>query len=217
MANIACEMFSRYTEPVATSFSCGELVTTTFMVHRNGTYDNDWLANVKLKNTLTISVLRCVVYLDDIMNLCRKCKMYLVTDEVFRVAVTYAMLHPLYQTQYMDFSTDVNTDYDSMMAGAGKVSYEFMRDHFKFKSGFERTVLEILRYYSMTFINNFKYKDKDKSFIERLEEVVKDYDNYMKANHHEAYRTSKRFKAQTYLVNEDGFIILEPQTRGKCF
>lgn len=214
MVEITSEMFDTYVEPVALSLMCGEVPSTTFVIHRTGTKENDWLAHIRFKNTLTISVFRCDVYLDDIMTLCRRCKMYLVTKEVFRVAVTFAMLHPLYQTQYMNFTTDVNTDYESMMSGAGKASYQFMKKHFEFHDPFERTVLETLRYHSMIFINNFSHAPKNVRIGDIIEELNYEYSYQMNAYYPLAYKTAKYSKAQTNLVDLDGFIKLEPKSKG---
>lgn len=208
-------MFDKYVEPVAFSFMSGEVPATTFMIHRTGTKENDWLSHIRFKNSVTISIFRCEVFLDDVMNLCRRCKMYLITEEVFRIAVTYSMLHPLYQTQYMDFKTDVNTDYESMMSGAAAATYRFMLSHFKFGDKFERTVLEILRYYSMVFINNFSNAPKFVRVKDRLGDLKSDYDLFMNKQYPAAFKTAIRAKAQTNLVADDGFIRLEPKTEGR--
>ena len=214
MVTITNEIFDRYIEPVALSLMSGEVPNTTFAIHRTGTKDNDWLAKVRFKNTLTISVFRCDIYFDDVLRLCRNCKMYLVTPEVFRVAVTFMILHPLYQTQYMDFTTNVNTDYDSMMAGAGSAAYRFMQEHFKISHSIENDILDTLYYYSMIFTNCFKYAPKDHKVIDLLEDLNNKYVYYMNMYYKDAYRSAKYFKSYTNMVGPDGFIILEPKTKG---
>jgi len=214
MVAITTDMFDQYVEPVALSLMSGEVPSSTFAIHRSGTRDKDWLARVRFKNTVTISVFRCDVYLDDVMMLCRMCKMFLVTPEVFRVAVTFSMLYPLYQTQHMNFSTDVNSDYDSMMAGAGKATYTFMSRHFAMSSIHEQDILDILYYRSMTFINCYKYAPKGIRVGDLIEDLTERYIYYMREHHKDAYRTARYYKARTNLVNEEGYVILEPITKG---
>ena len=109
-ADICLEMFELYTEPYAYALMSGELPAITYLVHRTASKDRDWTATIRLKNSLTISIFRCEIYIADILYLCRRCKMYLQTPEVFRMAALFYMLHALLQTQHMDFST--NTDID---------------------------------------------------------------------------------------------------------
>lgn len=214
MVAITSDLFDQYVEPVALSLMSGEVPNTTFAIHREGTKDKDWLARVRFKNTVSISVFRCDVYLDDVMSLCRRCRMYLVTPEVFRVAVTFSMLYPLYQTQYMNFRTNVNTDYDSMMAGAGKATYQFMSRHFTMSTVHEQDILDLLFYTSMTFINCYKYAPKDVRVGDLIEELTNRYIYYMYEHHQKAYRMARHFKARTNLLDEEGYIQLEHITKG---
>lgn len=208
MCNITQRMFNQYVEPVSLSLMSGEVPNTTFMIYRNRD-SQDWLAEVKFKNTLTISVFKCNVYLKSILNFCRKCKMYLVNREVFRMTVTFAMLHPLFQTQYMDFKHDVDTDYDSMMDGATNATYRFIRNHLEFDTAFEETVLEILRFNTMVFTNSFKYAPKDIHIGNHISDLIGDYNFHMNSAYPYAFQTAKRFKAGIDLVDCDGFILLE--------
>lgn len=214
MVQYTTTLFDQYVEPVAYSFMSGEMPALTFMVFRSGTREGDWLSHIRFKNTLTISVFRCEVYLDDVMTLCRKCKMYLITKEVFRVAVVYSMLHPLYQTQYMNFTTNVNTDYESMMEGAGQATYKFMKKHFKFESPIERAILENLRHSVRTFVDDDSMTPTRDVDMDLLIDARDRYDYYMTKYHPLAYRSAKRNKAQTNLIDEDGFILLEKKTKG---
>lgn len=214
MVELTQDAFNNYVEPVAYSFMSGEVPATTFMIHRTGTKENDWLAHVRFKNTVTISVFRCEVYIDDILNLCRKCRMYLVTEEVYRVTVLYVMLHPLYQTQHMNFKTNVNVDYDSMMAGAAKATYNFIVNHFDFHCTLERTVLEILRYHAMVLINNFNGVPKFINVSDHISSLKSEYEFFMNILYPREYKTAIKYKARTNLVDKDGFIKLEPKTQG---
>lgn len=208
MCDITKRMFDLYVEPVSLSLMSGEVPNTTFKIYRNAE-SQDWLAEVKFKNTLTISVFKCDVYLKSILNFCRKCKLYLVTTEVFRVAVTFAMLHPLFQTQYMDFKNDVDADYDSMMDGATNATYRFISNHFDFKNDMENLALEIFRFNTMVFTNGFKYAPKGIHVGNHIADLLSEYNFNMQANYPLAFQTAKKMKAGIDLVDLDGFKLLE--------
>lgn len=210
-AEITAEMFDQYVEPLGMSFMSGEVPSVMFTIHRRGSREQDWLAQVRFKNTLTISVFKCEVYLDDVFSLCRRCRLWLITEDVYRIAVLYAMLHPLYQSQYIDFKQDVKADYDSMMAGAGKEVYSFIKGYGIIDNPIEDTVLEILRYHMMEFTNRY-YGGGD--YREVYSGHIKEYEDQMQNLYPEAYRMARYRKAQTYLIDVDGFIIMEPRTRG---
>lgn len=209
MIKITIEVFETYGEHVALSLMSGELPTSTFIIHRTGTEDNDWLVKIRFKNTMTISVFHCEVYLDDILHFCKLCKMYLVTSELFKIAVSFSMLHPLYQTQYMNFVTDVNTDYNSMMVGASTATYRFLLQQYDFTEDIEHVFLEILYYRSMSLVNQF-YRFPDHISPYELEQsLLSKYKEYMLKYHRKAYNSAKRFKAYNNLLDEDGFIRME--------
>lgn len=214
MVQFTSDMFNHYVEPLALSLMSGEVPNTTFIIHRSDCTSSEWLAQIRFKNTLTISVFHCDIWIEDVMRFCRKCKMYLITEEVFKITVLYTMLHPLYQTQHMNFTTDVNTDYDSMMAGAAQSTYQFIQRHYHFTNTFERLVLDIVNINSMIMSNTYKYLSADNLPSVVLSDLLENYSFYMTRNHKEAYRSAKRQKAQTNLVDEDGFILLEPITKG---
>lgn len=203
---IITAMFDQYVEHVASSFMCGEVPSTVFAVHRRGTKEQDWLAMVRFKNTLTISVFRCEVWLEDIVRLCRKCKIWLITDEIYQIVSLYFMLHPLFQTQYMDFSHEINTDYDSMIAGAGTAAYKFIQQHFPFTDPIQKIILDILNYHNMIFTNHFNKNINPRDAMERARN---EYVNYMMDKHPCAYKTSIHFKASMSLVGDDGYMQLE--------
>lgn len=213
--NICTAMFDHYVEPYAYAVMSGELPAITYMIHRTGSRDKDWTASIRLKNTLTISVFRCEVYIDDILRYCRYCKLYLVTESVFRPAALFYMLHGLLQTQHMDFHSNVNMDYESMMSGAGYAAYQFIKEHYDFQDILEHITLQSVWYHSMILTNNYKYAPKDKRVGNIIDEVTAEYDQYMIEHHTEAYRTAKRYKAWINLVDEDGFIRMEPKTGGR--
>lgn len=211
---LCSQLFNEYVEPYAYALMSGELPAITFMVHRSGTKDGEWTATVRLKNTLTISVFRCEVWMDDIFNFCRNCKMWLITEEVFASVSLFYMLHGLLQTQYMNFETDVNTDYDSMMSGAGYGAYKFMKSHFPIHSTDGRLALELVYYKSMVLTNNYKHAPKLTRVGDLINDYWDDYEYYMLQNYYHAYKSARRQKAQTNQVDEDGFIVLERRTNG---
>ncbi|WP_300944121.1 hypothetical protein [uncultured Duncaniella sp.] len=114
----------------------------------------------------------------------------------------------------MDFHSNVNLDYDSMMSGAGYASYQFMKEHFEFQDIIENITLNILWYHSMVLTNNYKYAPEDKLVGDIIKELNEEYVAYMTRHHREAFRTAKRYKAQMNLVDSDGFIRMEPTTNG---
>ena len=200
-------VFDDYVEPVASSFMFGEVPSTVFVIHRNGTKERDWLASVRFKNTLTISMFRCEVWLEDINRLCRRCKIWLQPVDVMEVVSLYFMLHPLYQFQHMDFHTKAEADYDNMLYGAGKSTYEFIKNHFPLRTKAQESVLEILNCHNMIFCNNFG--GKRRITVEKMMVVAWErYVNEMMRTHPKAYKTSIHFKASMSQVDEDGFIRL---------
>lgn len=214
VVTMCTSIFDCYVEPYAYAVMSGELPAITYMVHRTGSKDHDWSANIRLKNTMTISVFRCEVWIDDILSFCRTCRLYLITEDVFRPVSLFYMLHGLLQSQYMNFDNDIESDYESMMVSAGHNAYQFMKEHYQFHSEIERRVLDIVWYNSMILTNNYKYAPKQCLVGEILNELHGTYEHYMFENHAEAYRTAKRMKAQTSQVDEDGFFVLERITNG---
>ncbi|MCM1531873.1 MAG: hypothetical protein NC114_06335 [Ruminococcus flavefaciens] len=205
LAEITTELFNEYVAPVAKSMMTGEVPSAMLTIHRLGTKDKDWLAQVQFKDGMPVSTFRCTVYLDDIFRLCRKCYLYLITEEIYRVVALYAMLHPLYQSQYNDFTKDLLLDYESMMAGAGSETYHFIKDYYPFADESDRIVLELLRYHMAIFTNHTKGEILNRKIKKRRAQ----YETYMLQNYADAYRTARFRKAQTCQVDQDGFIRLE--------
>lgn len=214
-ANMCLELFEKYVEPYAYTMMSCELPAITYMVHRTESKDHDWTATIRLKNSLTISVFRCEIYIADILLLCRRCKMYLQTPEVFRITALFYMLHALLQTQHMDFSTNTDKDFESMMTGAGFSTYRFIKANYEFTDPIEHITLDILWYRSMIFTNNYKHAPRNQRVGDLILDLQSQFAAYMKTYHHEAYRSAIRQKSMTYQINEDGFIVLEPKSAGK--
>lgn len=202
---IICEMFDSYVEPVASSFMSGEVPSTVFKVHQRGTREKDWLAFVRFRNTLTISVFKCEVYLDDIVSLCRRCKIWLLTEPIYKIIVTYFMLNPLYQCQCIDFKHDNLSDYESMLTKAEKLTYRFIKKHFAFEANIQKTILEMLHIHMQLFTNTVGPRNLNREMeIQRTR-----YVDYMMRHYPMAYKTAIHFKASKSIVSEDGFIRLE--------
>ena len=214
-ADICLEVFEEFVEVYAYSLMSGELPAITYLVHRTASKDRDWTATIRLKNSLTISIFRCEIYIADILYLCRRCKMYLQTPEVFRMAALFYMLHALLQTQHMDFSTNTDKDFESMMSGAGRSTYKFIKANYNFTDPIEYIVLDLLYYQSMVFTNNYKYAPRNQRVGDIIEDLQHQYVRYMKEHHYEAYRSSIRQKSMTYWIDEDGFIRLEYKTTSR--
>lgn len=209
---ITNSVFDTYVEPAGLSLMSGEVPSVMLSINRRGTKEKDWLAQVRFKNTLAISVFRCDVYLEDIFRLCRQCKLYLITEEVYTVVTLYAILHPLFQSQYLDFGFDVNADYESMMASAGTAAYEFIQKHFEFTSETQIIALEILRYFMMIFTN---HHGSVRNVVKQYESQQREYERWMQDSYPGAYKIARFRKAQTSLIDKDGFLLLERRTDGR--
>lgn len=212
MVKITIDMYKRYIEPLACSFMYGEVPTSTIVIHRAGSYDHDWLTKVRFKNSVSISMFRCEVYLHDLAEFCRYCRMWLLTETVFRVVVTYTMLFPLYQSQYLNFETyGVEKGYDMMMTEAGNDAYEFMLQHFHYEEEhFEKVILHLIHYYGMIINQTFKYFPDKRDILEDVYELEKIYERHMLQHHYRPYQTARHWKARDYLLDENGFMLLEP-------
>lgn len=214
-ADMCLELFEDLIEPYAYSIMSGELPAITYLVHRTESKDHDWTASIRLKNSLTISVFRCEIYIADILLLCRRCKMYLQTPAVFRMIALFYMLHALLQTQHMDFSTNTDKDFDSMMQGAGRATYQFIKANYQFTDPVEHIVLDLLWYHSMVFTNNYKYAPRNQRVGDLIEDLQQQYASYMKQYYPKAFRMAKKYKSMTNQVNDEGFIVLEPKSNGR--
>lgn len=203
-------VFEHYAEPLACSFMYGEVPASTIMIHRTGTYDKDWLAKVRFKNSVSISVFRCEVYLEDVLGFCRDCHMWLVTKEIFDLAVAFTVIFPLYQTQFMNFKeTGVETGYHNMMTESGYHTYKFLKSHYRRHSEIEDLALEIFYYNSMRLNQTYKYLPKEFDLLDHLGEMDLKYKDYMSENHQTAFNMARFRKSQNYLINKNGFILME--------
>jgi len=210
-AEICVRLANEYLMPVALSTMDGQVPSMTLKVYRSEERD-DWTATVRLKNSLTISTFNCEIYVQEILQLCRACKLWLVTEEVFTVVAAFYELHGIFQQVHMNFTDNVERDYDSMMAGAGHSTYEFIRSQRNLDT-LESCVLDLVFYQSMIFTNNYKYAPKNAMVGDLIVDVQTRYRDIMLEQHPEAYRSARRQKAQNYLVDEEGFILLEPINR----
>lgn len=209
------QMFDTYVEYVASSYMCGEVPSSVLIIHSSGTKENDWLASVRFKNSLTISVFRCEVWLDDIVRLCRRCKIWLITEPILKVVVLYFMLHPLLQTQNINFKQSATIGYESMLAGAGEMTYRFIKNHFQFDDPVEQLpVLELLNYHNILF-TNLPYGPDKENIKESMDSAWRQYKEAMLSHHPAAYRKSTHFKASCNIVDEHGYIRLAKRPTAK--
>lgn len=195
------EMFDTYVEFVAASFMCGEVPSSVFAIHSRGTKDNDWLATVKFKNSLTISMFRCEVYLEDLLRLCRRCKFWLITEPALKVVSLYFMLHPLLQTQNMNFAKSATVGYESMLAGAGDMTYRFISKCFAFTDPVQKHCLEVLKCHNILAVN-LPYGQNKADVKELMEYEWCCYKQCMLEKYPAAYRKSTHFKASGNIMDE---------------
>lgn len=204
---ICIDMFDQYVEPCAYSLMDGELPAVTYRIHRSGSNDHDWSAAIQLKNTLTISVFHCEIYLEDIYYLCRNCKLYLITESVFRPACLFYMLYGLLQTQRVQVVSSAIEDFNFMLLNAAKMSYMFIKKHYPFRSPIEQLTLDIIWNVSARLgdntVNSTLITDLYAKYIEQ-----------MKLDHPKALNTARHWKAHRNRVDDEGFIVLEPVSKG---
>ena len=202
------EVFSKYVEPVAKSYMKGEIPQILLTIHRQGTKDKDWLAQVRLKETSSVSLFRCDIYLEDIHRLCRHCRLYLQTEQCFPVIVLWFVLHPLFQSQYNEFTADIVTDYDAMMIGAGDQTYDFIMSNLSMRSPFKRAVLDVLRY-NMMILSHTDDPDVGKKLVR----ATRYYQKYCLEHHREAYNVSSLRRGHSCMIDPDGYMIVERLTQ----
>ena len=212
-ADITTKLFDRFVCPLAVSQMTGEIPSIHFGIHRHGSKEQDWLAHVRYKHTMSISVFQCDIWLEDVFRLCRRCRIWLITREVFQIVCLYAMLHPIYQSECMDFHTDVDSDYESMMIGAGKLTHQFIRNYYPVTDDVQPIILEILKYHMMEFSNHW-YGLSDGSYRETYRDWQRKYELEMLAVYEGPYKVARSRKANTTLLDYEGFLKLERLTEG---
>ena len=210
---IITRVFNQYVEYIASSFMCGEIPSSVFAIHTTGTKEKDWLAYVKFKNTIAISVFRCEVWLEDLHRLCKNCKLYLITEPVLEIAALYFMLHPLLQTQNVDFIGNSHDGYEMMLYRAGEMTYQFITDCFQFTHSVQKTVLSIVYHYSQLKVNT-PYVNIP-TFSEVLKYEQSQYNITMKTLHPHAYRIASKYKSYHSVIDECGLIHLEKKINPK--
>lgn len=192
-----------YVVQVAQTYMSSKKPQNVLSIHRKGTKDEECFAHVKLRETPTVSMFKCEVYLDDINRLCRDCKLYLQTERNFPVIVLWYILHPLYQSQYKMFTSDLVHDYAKMMIDAGEQTYEYIYENYPMRSAFKRVTLEVLRYKLITECRS------DISSMKQLARVQKQYKKYCNQYYHDAYAVAALRRGHNCMVDEDGFIRIE--------
>ena len=210
-------LFNEYVQYYGLSMCYGSVPTAVLEIHKRGTRESADMATVRFKNTLNISVFRMIVYLDDLFRMARNCRIWLITGDIFDVLAMYCMLHPLAQTQHMDFRISTDHGVEHMLVEAGKDVYDFMDKVYPFTTGLGHEILDILNFHLMmeTSFENWWGVDYGGGTPEKsYERHRRSYERLMMENHEQAYRTARARKAYTGMVDEDGLIILERRTAG---
>lgn len=215
-AQIVQDMFERYVEPFGLSLMYGEIPKVILNIHRRGSKEHDFLASVSIRNSVTVSVLQCTVYIEDIFNLTRKAKLYLVTEPIFNVACLYAMLHPIFQRIFVEEckDMDVNTDYECMMVAAGMNACDFIGKTRGYWSYEETLALGMLRYAMMEYMNLWRLgpKHRGKDHYPQYVLAKKRYLKYITKTYPEGWASARYRPAQHYLCDTDGFMLMERLT-----
>lgn len=215
-AELTTKLFDRFVGPLAVSQMTGEIPSIHCGIHRHGSKYQDWLATIKYKHSMSISVFQCDLWIEDVFRLCRRCRLWLITKEVFQIACLYAMLHPIYQTECMDFHTNVDSDYESMMVGAGKLTYNFIRNYYPVTDDVQPIVLEILKYHMMEFTNHW-YGLSEGNYLETYRDWQHKYELEMLAVYEAPYKVARSRKANITLLDYEGFLKLERLTEGSTY
>lgn len=205
MIRLTHENFDKYVSPLIESLVIGDVVSVRYKVEMNYSSDKDWVAKTRFRNTPNVSVYNGVAHIMDILNLCRTCKVWLVTEEIFDIISIYYWINPVYRTQFLGV-TGTEADYESMLYTADKHAQVYIQKNVPNITSLQSVILRMLKYYTMKLTN--KSPKNVNPYLE-FDQAEKEYKSYMEKNHWEAYKTARRFKAQPTIVSEDGFIILE--------
>lgn len=205
MKTITDRAFKEYAEPLINSIMVGDVQSLRYEVIDDMSQDRDWVAKTRFKNNPNVSVYNGTAYILDILHLCRLCNACLVTEDIFEVCSTYYWINPIFRSQFLGVS-GTDADYDSMLYTADKQTQQFIRDKMPKLNELQLIVLELIRYYTMKLTN---HTPRGINPYDEFDKTLSDYKLYMQKYYKEAYKTARRFKAQTYLVDKDGFIILE--------
>lgn len=182
----------------------GDVVSIRFHINEGYSVDHDWVAKTRFRNTINVSVYNGIAYEQDALSICRMCSMYLVTEEMFEIIAVYYWINPVYRTQFLGI-TGTEADYESMIYSADKLTQKLIRKNVKL-TPLQEIILDIIRYYTTKLTNRTipgvnAYKEFDRAYSE--------YKSYMMEYHEQAFRTARRYPAQQYMVDDDGYIILE--------
>ncbi|MDE6040989.1 MAG: hypothetical protein K2F99_05375 [Muribaculaceae bacterium] len=198
------EVFNRYVEPVVKTYMLGEIPQLILTIHRQGTKEKDWLASVRWKETNTASIFRCDVYFEDIHRLCRDSRIYLQTEVNFPVILLYFIMHPVFQSQYTDFTTsNLLKDYDAMMVGSAERAAEYIMEKLSAKTGYKRSVVDVLTTYTAYAINP---TDENRAVLRAAQ---KRYHKLAMELYPAAYPVAALRRGHMCLVDQDGYMHLE--------
>lgn len=205
MTELTHRTFDTYIEPLVESLMLGEVRSIRYSVEMDYSADMDWVAKTRFRNTDTISVYNGKAHTMDILNLCRICKMWLVTEEIFDIMCLYYWANPVYRSQFLGI-TGTEADYESMILTADKHTQRFIPRVRTDLSPIQHVALSLIKYQTAIITNR---GIKSVNPYEEFNKIYSAYKIYMEEHHHGAYITARRYKAQQWLVDNDGFIILE--------
>ena len=197
------EVFNRYVEPIVKNYLLGEIPQLILTIHRRGTKDKDWLAQIRWKETNTTSLFRCDVYMDDIYRLCRDSRLYLQTEDIFPVILLYFIMHPVYQSQYNDFTSDLVTDYDSMMLKASEQTSMYIMEKLSAKTGYKRSVVDVLTTYTA-----YMLKPNEDTLV-NLRLAQRKYQRFATELWPMAYPVAALRRGHTCMIDSEGLMHIE--------
>lgn len=205
MVNETIELIAQYVYKMVEKIMIGEVRSTSVNIFTYGSRENDVFARTKLKNQEVISLYRVDIWLEDIMRLCRKNKIFLVTKEIFPIVVLYYIIHPLFTTKFME-CPGPGEIYSSIYVAATERARRVI-EHHTFKLNYIQNVVLRLLTSNDYVLANYN-PDGELSMEEKLR-TRNIYRDYMLKHHRQAYLSAVKFKANYFQVDENGFMRLE--------
>lgn len=198
MRKMLKDTFLQYAEPLIEKFVIGDVVSIRFNILDDFSVDHDIVAKTRFRNTLNVSVYAGIAYIADTLQLCRKHKLFLITEEMYWIVAAYYWVNPIYRSQFLGI-TGTEADYESMLYTADSRAQKYIRSKSEI-SELQDIVLQNFRYFTAVWTN------RDGT---NYEDAPKAYKLYMSQEYLEAFKTARAFPAQQNLVDKDGFILLE--------
>ena len=208
MVNEVVDTFVEHVYPIVDKIMIGEVRSVTANIFTRGSRDKDIFARTKLRNKEVISAYRIDIWTEDLMRLCRKHKMFLVTPDIFKIVTLFYMFHPLFTAKLME-SPSPGEIYDSIYSGATDKTCQMITRHFQHPSYIQHVALDLLKYTAMVDCNHSFDLLPNESPVEYQLKNIRYYREYMLDHYRQAYYTAVKFKANYYEVDHDGFMVLE--------